>query len=280
MSLNHFLKRLLIFGLIAFPLVSAQSLLSYYTLGYEKEVNGREVYVSLKKSNIRKKVRVLIIGDSVGKQLYDNDTYNDDIFSLTTNQAISMAGQYILVKNFIERNIDQLPKTIILIITPGSFGNNLDQVFTFQYFLKPFYKKNYIINYNQATLSQIHKVPFYYFSQLPCILNTNWSPEYPKNNGQHAYKLLSPISNDYLFKIKELCARYSIVLDIKCPPIKKANTTEIQNYKRALFEFRKVGLEAQMKIYFNSIVFKPDSLYQDPIHFKKQFIPKDYLNLL
>jgi len=268
----------MLFSVVAFVLLSIESFYSYFTKAYESDVNGSEVYLSVHKSKVKKKVKILIIGDSVGEQLYNNETYNDDIYSLTCNQAVSMAGQYILLYNFIENNPESLPHTVLIIMSPVSFTNNLDQVFSFHYFLKPFYKKEYENQLTDTCLTQIHKIPLYFLSQMPFVLNTNWSPTYSPATDT-TYKFISPVSCNYLLKIKELCSVKHILLRICCPPVKKSNRELNLRYATSVAEIRETGLEKEFGVYFNDIVFWPDSLYRDHIHFKKQYIPKDYYHL-
>jgi archaellum component FlaF (FlaF/FlaG flagellin family) len=279
MLLKKFILRVLVFIAIAFFILSFETVYQYFDRSYEKTVNGNEVYVSVRKSKVKKKVKILIIGDSVGKQLYDNDTYNDDVYSLACNQAISLAGQYILLENFIENNRQNLPGEIILIITPGSFTNNLNQIYSFHYFLKPFYKAEYSALITDTCRTQIHKIPFYFLSQIPSVLNTNWSPAYLPD-ADTSYRFISPISNNYLLKIKALCVKNHLNLKFFCPPIKLSKKKLNLNYAKNTVEIERTGFKTEFASYFKNIVFFPDSLYKDHIHFKKQYIPTDYFHLL
>lgn len=273
-----FIRRSILFFLVAFVLLSIESLVSYYKRTFENGVNGNEVYVSLHKARTKKKVKVLIIGDSVGKQLYDNETYNGDIYSLACNQAISLAGQYILLEKFIETNKSNLPDQVIMIITAETFTNNLNQVFTFHYFLKPFYNQEFKPLLTDAALTQIHKVPLYYLSQLPFILNTNWSPAYTVVPDT-SYHFISPVSNNYLLKIKALCAANHLPFKLICPPIKSSRKQLNLDYAKNSIEIEKTGLKDEFTSYFKNFTYLPDSLYIDKIHFKKQYIPTDLYHL-
>jgi hypothetical protein len=279
MNIKQFLCRLVLFGSAALPLLTVESLYSWYTKSYELTVNGNEVYFSITKSKVIKKVTLLIIGDSVGKQLYDNNTYNDDVYSLTCNQAISMAGYYFLLENFISRNRRKLPEKVILIAAPITFRNNLNQVYSYHYFLKPFYKPEYAKYFTTNCYKQIKKIPFYYTSQLPVILNSNWSPAYNDNNDPGIYRLISPVSNDYLARIRSLCSANNIMFNIYCPPLKTANRKQVAQLSTDTSEFEKCGLKQEFRAYFKNIKYLPDSLFVDNGHFKKKYIPVDYLGL-
>ena len=279
MDIRKFLCRLLLFSTVALPLVSAESLYSYITKSYEQAVNGNEIYVSIKKSKVQKKVKVLIIGDSMGKQLYDNNTYNDSIYSLTCNQGISMAGYYILLHNFIEQNRNNLPGKVVLIVGPSTLRNNLDQAISYHYFLKPFDKPENEKYFTAACFAQIRKLPFYYSSQLPFILNTNWSPAYSKGDDPVSFRIISPISNDYLVKIRLLCSNNKMPFSIYCPPVTMANKKYVMQLATNIREFEKCSLKNEFITYFTNIAYMPDSLFMDLRHFKKQYIPVDYFKL-
>lgn len=276
--LKKFVYRVFIFFITALVILSAESLYSYFTKSYEKTVNGNEIYLSIHKSCVKKKVKVLIIGDSVGKQLYDNFTFNGDIYSLACNQSISMAGQYMLLKTFVDENQNQLPDSVIFIIYPGSLANNLNQVFSFHYFLKPFYNAQYKSMITDTCVARIHEIPFYYLSQLPFIVNTNWSPTYIANESI-SYNFISPISSDYLLKIKALCVSNHLKMKIVCPPIRLSRRNITLALAKNEKEISGTGLKSEFESYFKGVVFLPDSLYQDIMHFKKQYIPNDYYHL-
>lgn len=278
MSIALFIRRFLLFLVLAAPFITAQSLYTYFDKSYEQTVNGSEIYTSLHKSKVKKKVKVLIIGDSVGEQLYDNHTYNDEIYSLTTNQAISLAGYYILLKNFTDINSDSLPEQVILILHPETFTNNLDQKFTFHYFLKPFYKPENKPLLTTKCLEQIRKIPFNALSQFPFILNTNWAPDYQPGKDT-TYRLISPISNDYIIKINKLCIQKHIAFKLYSPPVRSSSRNLIAKYASGQNECIQCNLTPEFQNYFKNIQYFSDTLFQDHIHFKKQYIPNDILRL-
>lgn len=138
MEIKRFIFKMTVFIVILFPILTFKGFFLYYTGLYQASVNGAEVYWSLQKSKLKKKVKKLLIGDSVGNLLYNNKKYNDSIYSLTCNQAVSMVGHYILLSNFIDTDAENLPKEVIVFMTPDSFSNNLDQEFTYHYFFETF----------------------------------------------------------------------------------------------------------------------------------------------
>lgn len=240
----------------------------FVTNKFESYVNGSEVYSSIKKSTKKSKKRKLLLGDSVAKQLVMYNKNNSKINSLACNQAISMVGHYLLFKNYLEAE-NKIDTLIILINPLVSFKNNLDQLFTFHYFLKPFYTDQYKSEFSETVNNQIHKIPFYSTSQFPLIKATNWSPEF-KSTDPKLTTFLSPISREYLLKIKNLAEKNNITLLIYPPPLRKSLKPSIDSIRASNINVQ--GLEKEFDIYFNRVRYIDDQYYVDQPHFKKKFL--------
>ncbi|MCL2598127.1 MAG: hypothetical protein FWD66_10870, partial [Paludibacter sp.] len=168
------------------------------------DLGAKIVYHSIEKSKTKKKVKKLLIGDSVAEQLYNNYDYNDSIYSLACNQAITVAGHYFLMNNFINANKDELPEEVIFICAPLPLSNNLDK-YTFPYLLKPFYNKEYKPLMDEYLMKRIKTIPLYFISQFPLIRTSDYTPArfcFPKEEKFDG--IFSPLTKDYLKKIVQL----------------------------------------------------------------------------
>ncbi|GHT02762.1 hypothetical protein AGMMS49525_06750 [Bacteroidia bacterium] len=237
---------------------------------------GSEVYHSLNKSKKKKLVKRLLLGDSVAKQLYDNDVYNDSIYSLTCNQVISAAGYYFLLNNFITTNKEQLPEEVILLCNPRSLGNQLDAK-AFNYFLKPLYKKEYTGLMNKPLKERIKQIPFYWASQIPLIKASCFTPTY--ESLPRDYGLFSPIAQTYLDSIAELCKTNDIRFRLEPVPMKKSSYKEMLDLKQHIKYMPQMDA-AILTHFFDQYTFLEDSLFLDHSHFYKEHIPQDYLKLI
>ncbi|MFC2073937.1 hypothetical protein ACFLR3_01665 [Campylobacterota bacterium] len=74
----------------------------------------------------------VVLGDSLAHKAFSSLIIKNNILDLTSNQAISMAGNYFLLKRYFKNN--NLPKSIYLFIIPGFLHNNLNQIYTYSYF--------------------------------------------------------------------------------------------------------------------------------------------------
>ena len=241
---------------------------------YGQGINGVEVYHSISKSKESKKVKKLLLGDSVGNQLYSNNSYNDSIYSLTCNQAISLAGHYFLLNNFFKSNENQLPEEVILLYIPFAFRNNLD-IYAYHYFLKPFYNDEYKDLMDEYLTNRIKQIPYYYLTQIPIVKESNYSPKYSLTVDSDPSELFSPISQTYLLNIINLCNKHNVHFRLESGPIREDRRIELDELiASTTFHYKDV-----INNYLSNIVYYDDSLYIDRVHFDSKYIPNDFLEL-
>lgn len=251
---------------------------SFYLLKgdrYTKKVFGSEVYHSIDKSKKKKKARKVLLGDSVGKQMYDNMQENDTINSLACNQAISVAGQYFLLHNYIEagNKID----TAYIFFTPFSFVNNLDQIFTYNYFVKPFYRDEYAPLFTPLVKQQVQKIPYSGIAWYPAILTNNWTPDFKTTDPK--INFISPISAQYLHKMSDLAKANHFKIVMVSAPVSYKKKPEVDLLNRN--EIAANGLQDEFKGFFESIIYLDESNFVDGTHleFPEKFKDR-YKNLV
>lgn len=242
------------------------SLKTIYLLRHDKYkdvVRAKAIYNAIEKSKKKKSgIKALIIGDSVGFQLFNSTKYNDSIYSLTTNQAISLTGQYILLNNFIAANPDL--KNVLMIYTPFAFKRDLNQKYTFQYFLKPFYREEYRQYFSASVENQVKQIPFYFACQFGPVLTSDWSPDYSGPDFNSQPNFISDLSVEYLTKIVALCNEHHIKLIILPTPTRESRREEVKRYE-TIVHFP----DYDFKDYFSRILFIPDSCFLDDVHLKE-----------
>lgn len=244
-----------------------------YKEKYKEVVAGAEVYHSIYKSKQKKKIKKLILGDSVGKQMFPNTDVNDTVYSLACNQAVSMAGHFLLLNNFISagNKID----SVYIVMRPFSFQNNLNQIYTYQYFVKPFFNEEYKPFFTGFVEKQIHKIPFWYFCQVPIILTTNWSPEFNSKDTVN-YTFISPVAAEYLAKIRELGKTHDFKLILVPTPISFTEKEAVEKLDKN--EIVTNGFTKEFENYFEKIIYLNDTNFlPDGTHLKD---PQKYANLI
>lgn len=260
--MKKFIKQIALFCLLSFVFVEVVSTLMLLTNIYLINYPGKEIYHSILKSKQKSNTRILILGDSVASQLFPNSYSNDSINSLACNQAIGVIGQFLLLNNYLEsgNKID----TLFLIYSPLSFQDNLNQIYTYHYFLKPFNHSEYSKYFTNTVYEQIDKIPYNKFSRLPHILITSWAPKFESEDKNDEYTFLSPISAEYLNKIKHLSIKFNFNLIIYPPPVSVNDKKFVENINQN--EITMNQLDNEFGKYFNKIVYLEDSLFSDGVH--------------
>lgn len=112
--MRKFCFRVLSFSFAAMVLLLACEAYYYYSGWYQEKVNGTEVYYALRNSKKKhSRVKRLILGDSVAMQLYPCSKQYNDAVSLTCNAAITMAGFYFLMNNYLKTNSENPPEEVV-----------------------------------------------------------------------------------------------------------------------------------------------------------------------
>jgi hypothetical protein len=274
--MNLFLKKTAFFLILSFVIYHFEPFYLLYTRKFTSNVTGSEIYYSIYKSKKNSTSKKLLIGDSVGNQLFPALFYSDTINSICSNQAIGLVGNYLLVKNYIEAG--NKFDTLFMIFNPLSFLNNLNQIYTYQYFLKPFYNNEYKPYFNSDVIMQVKKIPFYFFAQYPTVLTSNWVPDFSPTEGKFTF--LSPISIFYLNKIKELSLKHKFKIRLISTPTSLKYKSNVLKFNKQ--EYAKSGMIEELDGFIKSIIFVDDSCFKDGIHLKNpqpytSFYKKNFL---
>ncbi|MFA5849794.1 MAG: hypothetical protein WC833_07915 [Bacteroidales bacterium] len=268
--MRKFILSCIIFSLIGCSLIVIITSYLALTDRYKFTVAGSEIYRSIFKSKQKNKTKKIIIGDSVGNQLFPNTTNDDTINSLTCNQAVSMVGHFILLNNYL--NAGNKVDTVVLIYSPSSFRNNLNQIYTFHYFLKPFYIDEYKPLFTKKVTEQIKKIPYSNFCRFSVVLTSNWAPNFISTD-TIKYSFLSPISIEYITKIKDLSNKHNFKLIILPTPIRFNGKSDVEGIDKN--EILNNGLATVFENYFENIIFLHDSCFLDGTHLKSEYV-KNY----
>lgn len=271
--MKRFLYQCLLWILILFVLEG----IIYWTGFRFSTYNGTEVMRAIRNSKGKSGKRLLIIGDSVCNQLYPSSSEYPDAVSLACNRAVTMAGHFFLMNNYFASNEPELPDKVVVICSPAALQDNLDQ-FAFQYFLKPFYRKEYKPLFNDLLWQQIRSIPHYRVSVLPFVRISNFSFEY-ELEPEAGYALVSPLNRSYLEAMQALAASRNVEFQLLCAPARKQKETEILTAINKGVENRELD-ETLLSAFRASLTFYPDSLFVDEHHFIKGEIPDDPFGLI
>lgn len=216
------------------------------------------------KSKAKHIAKVLVIGDSVGEQLYGSEIDNDKVCSLASNQGVTIAGYFFLVNNYLKINT---PKDVYLLVCPNTLQNQLSKV-SYNYFLKPFYTSEYKPLMNKQLHDAIKDVPNYWMCQWPAIFSTSYTPEYEIDK----VVPISDVSASYVDSLSMLCTKKGVKFHLRICPLRNSVHQEVERYGR-MFD------KGLYKKAFSEITYFPDSCFVDGTHLKHEFVPNDYLKI-
>ncbi len=276
--MNRFLKNIALYVLVVVMIVILVETLRIHSRSYVKTVNGSEVYCAIGKSQMKKKVKKLVLGDSVGGQLYSCYQDYDSVISLACNQAITMAGQYFLLKEFIAVNANDLPEEVILLMSPFSLVNDVDE-YAYHYFLKPFPPFEYSRFYTKHLKQRIQSIPFYWTANLPLIKTSNYTPRRAIPCPQSG-EGLSFTSYEYLLKMDSLASANNLMFRMVSPPVRDDRREEVESIWVNTPTIFLQEMDSLLRSYRLNIEYLPADYYYDQVHFLISKIPVDYLKLL
>jgi len=273
--MKKFIYKSILFTIISIVIFYVKPLFLLYNDRYQNHVKSKVVYQTIKRSFENKKKKILIIGDSSPKNVFgkrssdfkelDINVEYDSLYLLATNAAIGLIGQYILLNNYLISG--NHPEEVFLIYSPYSYSVNLNQIFTYNWFLKPFYNDKYRTHFTKLALGQVSKIPFSYLCREPYILTSDWRPDFKKKEIKK-YTFLSPVTKQYLDMIKQLCIENEIKFGIIANPQRESNKDELSKFKVSECDGLKV--EPEIKYMMENLRYFPDSLFRDKLHLKKE----------
>jgi hypothetical protein len=271
--MKKFINKIIIFFLFASIVCSAIPVFFWKTSLYEKFVAGKSSYQSIRESKKQKRQKKLIIGDSVANQLFPNTQTDSTLVSLACTQAIEICGHYLLLNNYMKagNRVD----TVFLIYTPGNFRWNLNQPYTFHYFVKPFYTEEYKPYFTKTVYEQIDKIPNYRMANILHIRTSNWTPNFVSKDS--LINFISPISLEYLVRMKALAKQYRFQLILLAAPLSHSEKDFI-DHTISPSEFAEYDLDKEFEYYINNVIYIDDSVLIDGLHFKKEYI-KQYTDM-
>jgi len=277
--MKHFLKKTLLYIIVVFLIIVIVEVFNFYTQEHKMNGMGSEIYYAIDKSKTKKRAKKLVLGDSVGNQLYPCPKDYDSVVSLACNQAITMAGQYFLLKNYFEANAETLPEEVILLMTPFCLCNNVDQ-YAYHHFLKPFPRYEYSDLYTDYLTQRIHSIPLYWSANLPIIRSSAYTPQWAVPSSPYFTPSVSPLSYEYLLKMDSISMSHNVSFRIISPPLRNDRRDDVDTFWAELPSEYVPELSGILQPFKESITFLPSRLYVDGVHFSKENVPADYLKLL
>ena len=270
---------------ILFILVGMAIFLLLETFVFKQTTVDQDIYEAIKLAETAGPYSEVIIGDSVGRQLLPTGPGKKSLY-LTSNQAISMTAQYILVEKYISRFPGQV-KDVIAIFHPYTLANNLDQQWTFNYFFLPFFTRENDRYFSPLVFSLMKKCKYCYLYRQGFIkkfikkhlehfqvdFSTLGNHPFDFNGYTTADRIyLAPIAREYLVKLDDLCKQNRIKFHLLCPPL---SDNYLSDFSFIKIQIRENGLTDLFKDFFAKMFYlKKEAFKHDGIHYKTNYLKR------
>ncbi len=229
----------------------------------------------------------LIVGDSVCNQMFNNlQEINDDYCIVGNNRALTLAGQYLLVQEFLK--LHEGVTDVYVIVGLDALQADIDVTYGYAYVMIPFSRERLLQNLDEKTLSEVRDRFGTLFVQRPVVMmianssvNRKLYMSYIKEHEQQVpftgEILLSDLAAEYLVRIRDLCEAYGTTLHLLPDPLAEVDYRHDQ--ARGLQkDFADRGLDELFPDYFDEIVYYPEEQFHDGIHFGGEYYAQEELN--
>jgi len=131
-------------ALITFIVIGVLSIEAFYqTHKYNRHYVDYLINTKLDQLK-NKEFETIILGDSLAHNAIGALKLHSYILDLTSNNALSVAGNYFLLKRYLKQN--KKPKNLYYFVVPGHLYQNLDTQYTYSYFTTVFTQEDEIEN--------------------------------------------------------------------------------------------------------------------------------------
>lgn len=240
---------------------------------YQDKLNAsHEVETYIEKAIANKESTKLIIGDSVCNSLFgDLADLNPDYSILCCNKGITMAGQYILAKDYLDTH--ENVTDVYLIVISNSMITGFDTDFGYQYAVMPFVKTDKIKYLDDETIEEMKNLylsPFvskkmvYFVEESPLMkkLYLNILKQFKPTKLTLSYP---DVTTRYILKIQKLCEERDVTMHFISPPL--ADTPQRREVESTLqAEYEASALYEYFPNYYEGYLYYPAEWFADGIH--------------
>lgn len=230
----------------------------------------------------------LVVGDSVCFQMTNGLRDINGEYSLVgNNRAVTIAGEYLLVKEFLETH--EGITDVYVIVGLDALQTNIDVNYGYQYVAIPFLRDELLQNLEEETIDEMEGTFGKFFMQKTVAeligdssvnrkLYLNYIKEQVVVDPNASDEIvLSDLAVEYLYKIYDLCGEYDVTMHLLPDPL--ADNQWRHTQEEALEkDFEERGLSELFPNYFDEITYYPEEQFVDGIHFGEPYNEQSQLN--
>ena len=283
--MKKIIQKIVLLTAIVFVMVTAVFTLLIYADVNPNKLLGHEVYDALEEVEQVNSYEAVLLGDSVSKQLCppESQEENMQICYLSTNQAITIVGNYILLCRYLENHPQT--KQVIYMAHPYSLTNNMRADYSYQYFILPFYREPYLEYIDENTREAVERKYGSIFVSNPAIRYIL------RNSSVCLEPYLEKIHDDetevvpdmiflYLSKMQELCGEYGAEFLLVSSPLNKGFDYDTETFLEIITQTDDEEFRDLFERYIASMHFYEKDCFSDDVHFTKDYLEKHREELL
>lgn len=231
-----------------------------------------EVIAYIEKAQKKDGTTKLIVGDSVCNSLFGElQPYNPDYTILGCNKGITMAGQYLLVREYLDAH--DKATDVYLVVISNSLITGFDTDFGYQYAVIPFVRTGTIDHLEAHTVKEMKNLYFAPFLDERVIDYVEASPlikklylNFEKELRPTRLTLSFPdVTVEYIRKMYELCDARGVKMYLLPPPLAQTDERiEVETVLRR--EYESGPLYEMFPDYYDKYLYYPPELFPDGIH--------------
>lgn len=228
--------------------------------------------------------KVLVVGDSVCSQMTGGlDGIDSEVTFAGTNGAITLAGQYIMIAEYLEHHPHA--EEVYLMLLPESLPRRFDTEWGYQYAAMPFAETKTLDRLDDETLAELERAYGKLFLQKQTALlidrsglNRKLYLNAIKDRGDRVIypdKLTLPLRQ--LERIRLMCAEKQVALYFVAAPVSEAKK---ESTKQLLELFAASEEGHYFPDYGKEPVYYPEEEAADGTHFSGEYASQDHYNRL
>ena len=224
----------------------------------------------------------LLLGDSFAYQVfYHLQQYNSDFSFLASNGAVTMAGQYVIAKEYLDNHPEATD--VYLIVLPESIGRTLDTKWGYQYAVLPFVETNTLDEFDDNTVQIMKDVYGEFFLKEKIALAVDRSGinrklylNYKRNQTEgYVLKDYYELADQYICKLANLCAERDVNFYFYPCPLSEAKREQVSEYESI---YSRSELCKIIPDYYDMIYYYPKAWSEDNTHLEYEYRAPEYVD--
>ncbi len=238
-----------------------------------------EVYDAVSLVSQKTDYTALVLGDSVARQIFNPEYQSESETTayLATNQAVTPAGNYMLLRKFHDNN-PQL-KEVYYIARPDNYFSSVNFLYTYSYFITPLYNDSFTQYLSDETCTALEQTFGRLFTGKEF---SKWMlAKYPKlleiyqdNRHRALGRIVAKgdpapdLAVPYLQEMQRYCTENDIELHLLFSPVPENFELDTDKF---LF-LKEYGDSVQYQALMNSLIYIEEENLGDRIHMKKEYM--------